>query len=147
MHTEFARERVEPGMLVIGSDSHTCSAGSVSALAIGLGAIDAMAALITGESWFRVPETIRINFVGQPAWYTGGKDIILSILQKLKRNTAAAERVVEFGGPGAESLSCDARFAICNMCTVSSSGPAIASDPISRLTSECRSSVPYRESS
>ncbi|KAF7188120.1 Aconitase AMT8 [Pseudocercospora fuligena] len=117
MHTEFCRERVQPGMLVLGSDSHTCSAGSISSLAIGLGAADVMTALGTGETWLKVPDSMRINLVGKPAWYIGGKDIILSILQKLKRNTNAAERVVEFGGPGAKWLSCDARFAICNMCT------------------------------
>lgn len=118
MHTEFARERAEPGMLVIGSDSHTCSAGSVSALAIGLGAADVMTTLITGQSWFYVPKCIRINFSGKPKWYLSGKDVILAVLQRLKRNAAAAERVVEFGGDGARWLSSDARFAICNMCTV-----------------------------
>ncbi len=48
MHTEFFRERAESGMLVIGSDSHTCSAGAVSALAIGLGAPDVTMALVCG---------------------------------------------------------------------------------------------------
>ncbi|EME80585.1 uncharacterized protein MYCFIDRAFT_190021 [Pseudocercospora fijiensis CIRAD86] len=117
LHTEFVRERAEPGMLVLGSDSHTCSAGAVSALAIGLGAADVMAALATGETWLKVPECIRIDFVGQPLWYVGGKDIVLDILRQLKRNTHAADRVVEFGGPGIAALSCDARFAISNMCT------------------------------
>ncbi|KAL3429899.1 aconitase iron-sulfur domain-containing protein [Aspergillus tetrazonus] len=117
LHTEFVRERAEPGMLVIGSDSHTCSAGAVSSLAIGLGAADVMAALATGETWFKSPESIRVEFSGEPAWYIRGKDIILYILKKLKRNTHAADRIVEFGGPGAKHLSCDARFAICNMCT------------------------------
>jgi homoaconitase/3-isopropylmalate dehydratase large subunit len=46
MHTEFFRERAEPGMLVIGSDSHTCSGGAASALAIGLGAPDVTMALV-----------------------------------------------------------------------------------------------------
>ncbi|RAH70345.1 aconitase family protein [Aspergillus aculeatinus CBS 121060] len=122
LHTEFVRERAEPGMLVLGSDSHTCSAGAVSSLAIGLGAADVMAALATGETWIKTPESIRVEFVGAPAWYIRGKDVILYILKTLKRNTHAADRIVEFGGPGARHLSCDARFAICNMCTVRSSG-------------------------
>ncbi|KAL4884497.1 aconitase iron-sulfur domain-containing protein [Aspergillus karnatakaensis] len=117
LHTEFVRERAEPGMLVIGSDSHTCSAGAVSSLAIGLGAADVMAALATGETWFKSPESIKVEFTGEPDWYIKGKDIILYILKRLKRNTYAADRIVEFGGPGARHLSCDARFAICNMCT------------------------------
>ena len=119
MHTEFVRERAQPGMLVIGSDSHTCSAGAVSSLAIGLGAADVAMSLVTGENWMKVPEVVRIHFTGQPAWYIGGKDVVLYILRELKRNTAAADRVLEFTGPGIAHLSCDARFAISNMCTVS----------------------------
>ncbi|KAJ5519608.1 aconitase iron-sulfur domain-containing protein, partial [Penicillium fimorum] len=117
LHTEFVRERAEPGMLVLGSDSHTCSAGAVSSLAIGLGAADVMAALATGETWIKTPESIRVEFSGEPAWYIRGKDVILYILKMLKHNTHAADRIVEFGGPGTRYLSCDARFAICNMCT------------------------------
>ena len=119
MHTEFCRERAQPGMLVIGSDSHTCSAGSVSALAIGLGVADVTMPMITGETWFKVPETVEIRFVGRPQPGLGGKDVILYVLQQLKRNTVAADRIVEYTGPGLKHLSCDARFAISNMTTVS----------------------------
>ena len=118
MHTEFFRERAQPGMLVIGSDSHTCSAGSLGCLAIGLGVGDVTVPLITGETWFKVPDTINIRFIGKPAPGIGGKDIILYVLKELKRNTVAANRVVEYTGPGLEHLSCDARFAIANMTTV-----------------------------
>lgn len=92
----------------------------MSCLAIGLGAGDVMMGLVTGQIWFKIPEAIRIDFVGEPAWYIRGKDVVLSVLKQLKRNTHAADRIVEFGGPGARALSCDARFAISNMCTVSS---------------------------
>ena len=119
MHTEFCRERAQPGMLVIGSDSHTCSAGSVSALAIGLGVADVTMPMITGKTWFKVPETVEIRFVGVPQPGLGGKDVILYVLQQLKRNTVAADRIVEYNGPGLKHLSCDARFAIANMTTVS----------------------------
>lgn len=117
MHTEFVRARAQPGMLVIGADSHTCSAGAVGCLAIGLGAMDVAMALITGETWFKIPESILINFTGKPAFGISGKDVMLHILKILKRNTVAAERIVEFAGPGVEWLSIDARFAISNMCT------------------------------
>jgi homoaconitase/3-isopropylmalate dehydratase large subunit len=117
MHTEFCRERAQPGMLVIGSDSHTCSAGSVSCLAIGLGVADVTLPLVTGQTWIKVPETVEIRFINKPRAGLGGKDIILHVLKKLKRNTVAAERVVEYTGPGLAHLSCDARFAFCNMTT------------------------------
>lgn len=77
--------------------------------------------LITGETWFKVPECVNIEFVGQLLPGIGGKDVISFILQQLKRNTVAANRIVEFSGPGLKQLSIDARFAISNMCTVSRS--------------------------
>jgi homoaconitase/3-isopropylmalate dehydratase large subunit/3-isopropylmalate dehydratase small subunit len=117
MHTEFVRERAEPGMLVIGSDSHTCSAGAVGCLSIGLGTADVMMTLSLGETWFKIPESILIELKGKPAFGMSGKDVILKILKQLKRNTVAAERIVEFAGEGVKYLSVDARFAICNMCT------------------------------
>lgn len=117
MHTEFVRERAEPGMLVFGSDSHTCSAGAVGCLSIGLGGADVMMTLSVGETWFKIPESILIVLEGQPKFGISGKDVILHILKELKRNTVGAERIVEFAGEGAKYLSVDARFAICNMCT------------------------------
>ncbi|OGM47661.1 aconitase family protein [Aspergillus bombycis] len=115
LHTEFYRERAQPGMLVVGSDSHTCSSGALGCLAIGLGAADVTLPLVTGETWFKVPESIEIRLVGKPKLGIGGKDTILYILQQLKRDSIASDRIVEYSGPGLEHLSSDARFAISNM--------------------------------
>jgi 3-isopropylmalate dehydrogenase len=117
MHTDFTRDRAQPGRIVVGSDSHTCSAGSMGAFAIGFGAADVVMPMVTGETWFRVPEVCRINFVGRLPFGVGGKDIILHILGMFKRNTIAFQRAVEYGGPGLKELSMDARFAIANMNT------------------------------
>ncbi|KAJ9131059.1 Aconitase [Pleurostoma richardsiae] len=117
LHTEFVRSRALPGQLCIGADSHSCSAGAVSCLSIGMGGADVCIPLITGQSWFTVPETVQFRLVGKPPKGVGGKDTILYILGKFKRNTVAADRVAEFTGPGIAHLSCDARFAIANMCT------------------------------
>ncbi|KAG0246286.1 Isocitrate/isopropylmalate dehydrogenase-domain-containing protein [Mortierella sp. GBAus27b] len=117
LHTEFYRERAQPGQLIIGADSHSCSAGAVGAFAVGLGAADVVMPLVTGETWFKVPETVEIRFVNQPPFGIGGKDAILYVLQQLKRNTVAFERSVEYTGPGLKHLSCDARFALSNMAT------------------------------
>ena len=97
----------------------TCSSGAVGCLAIGLGVADVALPLITGETWFKVPECISIKFTGELLPGIGGKDVILHILKDLKRNTVAANRIVEFSGPGLKYLSIDARFAISNMCAVS----------------------------
>ncbi|OQR90682.1 3-isopropylmalate dehydratase large subunit [Achlya hypogyna] len=117
MHTEFARKRAQPGQIVIGADSHTCSAGGMGAFAAGLGAGDVVMPLVTGQTWFKVPEVVFIEFTGAPALGIGGKDIILHILGHLKRNTVAFERAVYYGGAGLAHLSDDARFAIANMST------------------------------
>ncbi|KAF0442180.1 3-isopropylmalate dehydrogenase [Gigaspora margarita] len=117
LHTEFYRTRAQPGQMIIGADSHSCSAGAVSAFAVGLGAADVVMPLVTGETWFKVPETVEIRFVGKPPFGIGGKDAILYVLGELKRNTVAFERAVEYTGPGLKYLSCDARFAISNMAT------------------------------
>ncbi|KAI8052450.1 hypothetical protein BDF22DRAFT_726110 [Syncephalis plumigaleata] len=113
LHTEFCRERAQPGMIVIGADSHSCSAGNVGAFAVGLGAADVVMPLVTGETWFKVPETVEIRFVGRPPFGIGGKDTILYVLGELKRNTWR----LNFTGSGLRHLSCDARFAISNMAT------------------------------
>jgi aconitase A len=105
-------------------------------LSIGLGAADVTMALVTGEIWFKVPEVVEIRFVGEPPIGIGGKDVILYILQQLKRNTVAADRVVEYTGPGLKYLSCDARFAIANMTTAS-----LICQHSLRLLTTCRSSA------
>ncbi|KAL2911509.1 hypothetical protein HK105_209040 [Polyrhizophydium stewartii] len=117
LHTEFYRERAVPGQMIIGADSHSCSAGGLGTFAVGLGAADVVMPLVTGETWFKVPETVEIRFVGAPPFGIGGKDVILHVLGVLKRNTVAFERAVEWTGPGIKHLSCDARFAIANMTT------------------------------
>lgn len=117
MHTDFYRKRCQPGMLIIGCDSHTGSAGSLGALAIGMGVSDMIMQVLTGETYLAVPEVVCIRFVGKPPQGLSGKDVILGVLGQLKRNTVAAEKLVEFTGEGLKYLSCDARFAIANMTT------------------------------
>jgi homoaconitase/3-isopropylmalate dehydratase large subunit len=117
LHTEFYRERALPGQMIIGADSHSCSAGGLGNFAVGLGAADVVMPLVTGETWFKVPETVEIRFEGDLPRGIGGKDVILFVLGLLKRNTVAFERAVEWTGPGLKHLSCDARFAIANMTT------------------------------
>lgn len=114
LHTEFYRQRAQPGQIVVGADSHSCSTGGLGAFAIGLGAADVVMPLVTGETWIKVPETVLVEFVGTPPVGMGGKDVMLYTLGILKCNTVAIGRCVEWGG-NISALSCDARFAIANM--------------------------------
>src|SRR5262245_27147548 len=115
LHTKFDRDLVLPGDVVLGADSHTTSHGSLGAFAIGLGGADVTAAMVLGESWIEVPEAIAIDYLGEPPFGIGGKDIILATLGQLGRNTVAMERTVEYRGANVHTWSTDVRFTIANM--------------------------------
>lgn len=115
MHTEFFRQLVRPGEIVLGADSHTSSHGGMAALAIGLGGADIAVAMVLGRSWIQVPEAIRVHYAGRLPFGLTGKDVILKTLGQLGRNTVAMERTVEFTGDHLEDFSTDFRFTIANM--------------------------------
>ena len=71
---------VLPGDLVIGADSHTCTYGALGAFATGVGSTDFAAAMMTGEVWFKVPETMKIVLSGKMKKWVSGKDLILYII-------------------------------------------------------------------
>ncbi len=104
---------VLPGMLAVGSDSHTCSYGAVNAFATGIDRTEAAALLLTGETWFRVPPSIKINLRGRLPRMVTAKDLILTIIGRLKAD-GAGYCSVEFHGDTAD-LSLDERFTIANM--------------------------------
>ncbi len=105
---------VGPGDLVIGADSHTCTYGALGAFASGVGSTDLAAAMITGEAWYRVPETMLFNLKGKPAKWITGKDVILYIIGKIGVD-GALYKAMEYTGAGAGHLSLDDRLTICNM--------------------------------
>jgi 3-isopropylmalate/(R)-2-methylmalate dehydratase large subunit len=104
----------DPGDLLIGADSHTCTIGALNAFGAGVGSSDLATAMLTGKLWFRVPRTTR--FVLEGALGTGvyGKDLVLHLLQRIGASGAIYE-ALEFVGPAVASLSMEARFAITNM--------------------------------
>lgn len=104
---------VLPGMLAVGSDSHTCSYGAVNAFATGIDRTEAAALLLTGETWFKVPETIRITLHGRLPEMVSAKDLILTIIGKVGAG-GADYCSVEFWGDIAH-LTIDDRFTIANM--------------------------------
>jgi homoaconitate hydratase family protein len=104
----------QAGSLIIGSDSHTTTYGAFNCLGTGVGATDAIIAMATGKLWFKVPETIRINFQNALGPYTMGKDVALQLLSDYKTEGAIYD-AFEFGGSGLQSISIDARMSIANM--------------------------------
>jgi 3-isopropylmalate/(R)-2-methylmalate dehydratase large subunit len=103
-----------PGEIVIGADSHTCTGGAMGAFATGVGSTDLAAIWALGQTWLKVPKTIRVLFQGKrPAWISG-KDLILEVLRNLGVQ-GALYKALEFSGEAVESLPMDDRFTISNM--------------------------------
>ena len=105
---------VLPGDLVIGADSHTCTYGALGAFATGIGSTDLAGAMMTGEAWFKVPETMNIIFYGHPGKWVSGKDLILHLIGLIGVD-GALYRAMEFTGETVEKLGMADRFAIANM--------------------------------
>lgn len=105
---------VAPGMLIVGTDSHTTTYGAFGAAATGIGTSEMAYVLATGKLWFRVPETIRFNLTGKLKDRVMSKDVILYIAGKYSTEVAQY-KAIEFSGPGAKELSIDSRMTISNM--------------------------------
>ena len=105
---------VIPGDMVIGADSHTCTYGALGAFSTGMGSTDLAAAFATGDTWLKVPESIKFNIEGKRREWVCGKDIILYIIGKIGVD-GALYKAMEFTGDTIEDLSMDSRFSICNM--------------------------------
>ncbi len=105
---------IRPGELVVGTDSHTTTAGAFGALATGIGATDMAIVLATGHLWFRVPETIKITYTGAVPPTVMGKDIILYTLGQLGVEGATFQ-ALEYHGKTLTQLSLDAWMTLTNM--------------------------------
>jgi 3-isopropylmalate/(R)-2-methylmalate dehydratase large subunit len=113
-----------PGQVIVGGDSHTCTAGAVGAFAVGVGSSDVAACLALGENWFRVPETIRVVFSGKLPGGTCGKDLILLVLRELGIE-GARYKALEFSGEVIASLPMSDRITLCNMAAETGAKSAI----------------------
>jgi 3-isopropylmalate/(R)-2-methylmalate dehydratase large subunit len=105
---------VRPGELVVGTDSHTCTYGALAAASCGIGVSEMTYAMVTGELWFRVPETIRFILDGELRFPVMSKDVILKIAGEYSAD-AAQYKSVEFTGPAADAMSMSARMTMSNM--------------------------------
>jgi 3-isopropylmalate/(R)-2-methylmalate dehydratase large subunit len=105
---------VGPGDLVVGADSHTCTYGAVGAFATGVGSTDLAAAMLTGELWFKVPETIKFIYHGKRRPWVGGKDLILHTIGRIGVD-GALYRAMEFTGETIAGLPMADRLTMANM--------------------------------
>ncbi len=103
-----------PGMIIVGSDSHTCTAGAFNALAAGIDRTESAGLWKRGETWFRVPESLKITLTGklQPGVYA--KDISLWIIGMIG-SAGANYMSIEYHGDGVKSLSMAQRMTLTNL--------------------------------
>lgn len=103
-----------PGAILVGTDSHTCSAGAFGCFGTGIGSTEMLSVIVTGEIWFKVPESIRITWNGELPAGVMAKDIILKTIGTVG-HAGATYKSMEFGGSTIEGLSMDERICISNM--------------------------------
>lgn len=126
-----------PGTIIVGSDSHTCSYGAVGVFSTGIDRTEAAALMLTGETWLKVPPTIRVTLRGRFAKGVGAKDLVLRIIGDIGAD-GADYSAVEFHGDVA-NLSVEQRFTVANMGV--EMGAKIAVFPVDERTTEYLSSV------
>jgi 3-isopropylmalate/(R)-2-methylmalate dehydratase large subunit len=105
---------VAPGDLIVGADSHTCTYGALGAFASGVGSTDLAAAMVTGEVWLKVPESIKFVYNGQLRPWVTGKDLILYTIGDIGVD-GANYQAMEFTGEAISRLSMADRFSMANM--------------------------------
>jgi len=136
---------VVPGDCVIGADSHTCTYGALGAFATGVGSTDLAAAMITGEAWFKVPESMKFVIHGKAGRWVTGKDFILKIIGDIGVD-GALYRAMEFTGEAVAALDMASRFTMSNM-AIEAGGKAglVAPDKVTLDYVESRAERPWTE--
>jgi len=103
-----------PGMIIVGSDSHTCTAGAFNAFAAGIDRTETAGLWKNGETWFRVPDSIKITLSGKLPEGVYAKDIALYIMGMIG-SSGADYLSVEYHGDGIRSLTIEDRMTLANL--------------------------------
>lgn len=115
-HNVVVDELGLPGTVIIGTDSHTCTAGALGAFAFGVGSTDMANAFFTRDVRVRVPESVKVELTGQLRPGTCAKDVMLTLLASAEQRAGSFNgRVLEFCGPGLATLNLDERATLANM--------------------------------
>lgn len=103
-----------PGMIIVGSDSHTCTAGAFNAFAAGIDRTETAGLWIQGETWFMVPESVKITLHGKLKDHVYAKDLALYIMGKIG-SSGADYMSIEYHGDGVGGLTIADRMTIANL--------------------------------
>lgn len=107
-------QKVKPGDVFMGADSHTPTYGALNAFACGVGSTDLAAVMLTGKIWLKVPHTVRVVLNGKLSSNISGKDLALFVCKHLTIS-GATYQAVEYDGIAVEQLNLSQRMALCNM--------------------------------
>jgi 3-isopropylmalate/(R)-2-methylmalate dehydratase large subunit len=113
-HQLVGESMARPGDVVVGSDSHTVTAGGLGAFATGMGSSDVAVAMALGKTWFRVPESIKVTATGSFQKGVYAKDFILHLIGLIGAD-GATYKALEFGGDAVAAMSMSPRLTIANM--------------------------------
>ncbi|KAI4242416.1 MAG: hypothetical protein LQ352_007236, partial [Teloschistes flavicans] len=114
IHQTVLENYAAPGLMMLGTDSHTPNAGGLGAIAIGVGGADAVDAMVDAPWELKAPRILGVKLEGQLSGWAAPKDVILK-LAGLLTVRGGTGFVIEYFGPGVESLSCTGQSTICNM--------------------------------
>ena len=121
---------VWPGMVLVGTDSHTTTHGAFGAFATGIGATEMAGVWAEGALWFKVPSTLRIEVEGEFRPWISAKDLILYIIGKLGAD-GADYRAVEFDGPAIRRMTVASRMVLANLAM--EMGAKVAFTPVDEI--------------
>jgi 3-isopropylmalate/(R)-2-methylmalate dehydratase large subunit len=131
-HVVVNEKYVNPGEVLIGADSHTCTGGALACFATGMGSTDVGIGMAYGKTWFRVPETFKVYVTGDLQLGVFPKDLMLHLIGLIGAD-GATYKALEFCGPTIEKMEMSGRFTLSNMAVEAGAKVGlIASDGVTR---------------
>ena len=113
-HQRLIEEYVNPGEILVGADSHTCTSGALGAFATGMGSTDIAVSMAYGKTWFKVPQSFKIEVNGKFQENVTSKDLMLYLIGLIGAD-GATYKALEFCGETIKNMSMSGRFTLANM--------------------------------